>query len=228
MTELQEPAANRTARGTIVLVHGLGRTPRSLWLVALFARQRGYHVIAWGYPSRRGTIDDHAAALDRQLTATLRALPGRVHFVTHSLGALLVRAYLGTVALPALGRVVMLAPPNQGSEVADRLRGSWAFRWMTGPVGQELGTGVDGAAARLPTLAAEVGVIAGDRCVNPLFGRWIGGPNDGKVAVARTRLPGMRDHIVVRAGHTLLPWRPRVIQQVFAFLERGQFLRSRS
>jgi len=218
----------RETSDAIVLVHGLGRTPRSLWLVALVARGRGYRVIAWGYPSRRATIDEHAAAMDRDLTATLRTVPGRVHFVSHSLGGLLLRAYLGTVSLPTLGRVVMLAPPNQGSEVADRLRRWRAFQWMTGPAGQELGTGADGAAARLPTVSADVGVIAGDRCVNPLFGRWIGAPNDGKVAVARTRLDGMRDHLVVRAGHTLLPWRWRVIQQVFAFLETGQFHRHRS
>lgn len=211
-------------RDTVVLVHGLGRTPRSLWLLDVFARQRGYDVIAWGYPSRRGTIAVHAAALDRELSATLRAVPGRVHFVTHSLGGLLLRAYLGAVMLPTLGRVVMLAPPNQGSEVADRLLRSRAFQWFTGPAGQELGTGADGTAARLPMIDAEVGIIAGDRCVNPVFGRWIGEPNDGKVAVSSTRLPGMRDHLIVRSGHTLMPWRSLVIQQVFAFLETGRFL----
>lgn len=216
---------SRAPRDTIVLVHGLGRTPRSLWLLALFARQRGYDVIAWGYPSRRGTIAAHAGALDHELSETLRALPGRVHFVTHSLGGLLLRAYLGAVTLPTLGRVVMLAPPNQGSEVADRLQRWRAFQWITGPVLQELGTSAEGAAARLPMIDAEVGIIAGDRCVNPVFGRWIGSPNDGKVAVNSTRLPGMRDHVIVRSGHTLLPWRSLVIRQVFAFLETGRFVR---
>lgn len=223
-TDSHPPSPAFGTRDTLVLVHGLGRTPRSLWLLARVARRRGYHVIAWRYPSRRGTVAEHAAALDRELTATLRSVPGRAHFVTHSLGGLLIRAYLGAVSLPTLGRVVMLAPPNQGSEVADRLRGWWAFRLVTGPAGQELGTGADGAAARLPTPDAEVGIIAGDRCVNPLFGRWIGGPSDGKVAVRRTLLRGMRDHLVVRSGHTLLPWRRSVIRQVFAFLETGRFL----
>ncbi|HEU4563307.1 MAG TPA: alpha/beta fold hydrolase [Gemmatimonadaceae bacterium] len=213
------------ARDTLVLVHGLARTPRSLWLVARAARRRGYHVIAWGYPSRRGTIAEHAAALDRELTPALRAMPGRVHFVTHSLGGLVVRAYLGAVRLPALGRIVMLAPPNKGSEVADRLRGWRAFRAVMGPAALELGTGADDAASRLPAPEAEVGIIAGDRCINPLFGRWLGGPSDGKVAVRRTRLAGMRDHLVVRSGHTLLPWRRQVISQLFAFLETGSFVR---
>lgn len=180
-------------------------------------------MIAWGYPSRQGTIEAHAAALDRALTATLCAARGRVHFVTHSLGGLLVRAYLGSVVIPNLGRVVMLAPPNQGTEVADRLRGWWPFRVATGPSGQQLGTGPDGVASRLPLIRGEVGIIAGDRSTNPLFDSWIDGASDGKVGVARTRLPGMTDHLVVRAGHTFLPWRPDVVRQVFAFIERGRF-----
>lgn len=224
MTPSPSSHDSRAARDTIVLVHGLGRTSRSLWLLALFARQRGYDVIAWDYPSRRGTIAAHAGALDRDLSATLRARPGRIHFVTHSLGGLLLRAYLGEVSLPTLGRIVMLAPPNNGSEVADRLLCSRAFQWFTGPAGQELKTGVGGAAASLPMIDAEVGIIAGDRCVNPVFGRWIGAPNDGKVSVSSTRLPGMRDHVIVRSGHTLLPWRTQAIRQVFAFLETGRFL----
>lgn len=180
-------------------------------------------MISWGYRSRQGTIEEHATALHQSLTTTLCASSGRVHFVTHSLGGLVVRAYLGAVEIPNLGRIVMLAPPNQGTEVADRLQAWWPFRVATGPAGQQLGTGPDGAASGLPLIDGEVGIIAGDRSTNPLFHRWIDGASDGKVGVARTRLPGMTDHIVVRAGHTFLPWRPAVVRQVFAFIERGRF-----
>lgn len=211
---------------TVVLVHGLGRTHGSMVPLALALRWQGYRVLNWRYPSTRGTIAEHAERLDREHGESLRREPGRVHFVTHSMGGLVVRQWLGTCPMPNAGCVVMLAPPNQGSEVADQLRDWWIFRRATGPAGAQLTTGPEGPTS-LPEPPVPVGVIAGSRAVNPLFSRWIGAPNDGKVAVARTHLPGMADHLVLPLGHTFLPWHPSVIRQVLSFLRSGAFQRAR-
>jgi hypothetical protein len=197
--------------------------------VAWAARRREYAVVNWGYPSRRAPIAAHAAALAGALRALAERSPGPLHLVTHSLGGILVRACLALPAAAAwrhrVGRVVMLAPPNHGSDVAERLRRLRAFRRLVGPAGEELGTGADGVPARLgaPPAGVSVGVIAGARGTSPLFGRWLPRPNDGKVSVASARLPGMADFRVVRRGHTFLMLAPEVHAAVFAFLAHGRF-----
>lgn len=205
-----------------MLVHGLGRTHRSMWAMAWALGRSGYQVINWRYPSTQAPIAELSGRLDRELTARLHAVDGPVHFVTHSMGGIVLRRYLADVALANVGRVVMLAPPNQGSEVVDRLRDWWLFRRATGPAGTELGTGAGGP-AELPGIPVELGIIAGRRPANPIFSRWIEGENDGKVGVARTALAGMSDFLVVDRGHTWLAWQPVVIRQVQAFLAEGRF-----
>ena len=218
------PAGQPTA-GTVVLIHGLGRTNRSMWALEREAKRRGYAAINWRYASTQGTVAEHAASLHRELSTRLQHSPGPVHFVTHSLGGIVLRAYLGRHTLSNIGRVVMLAPPNQGSEVADQLADWWGFQWLLGPAGQELRTDSARGPIRYAPVAAEVGIIAGSRSTNPVFSRWIGGPNDGKVAVARARLDGMRDFLVVPYPHALLAWQREVLQQTFAFLVDGAFTR---
>lgn len=216
-------SGNGTHRGAVVLLHGLGRTRRSMEPLARAARRRGYLAFNHAYPSRRHGVDALAAGVRQALWPALSRLPGPVHFVTHSLGGLLVRAALAAEPLPTLGRVVMLCPPNGGSEVADRLRGGLLYRWFLGPAGQELGTDPTGAPARLGPPAFETGVIAGCRSVEPHLARYIPGPSDGKVAVARTRLEGMRDFLVVERSHPFAMRAPEVIEAVFRFLEEGKF-----
>jgi len=208
---------------TVILLHGLGRTRWSFWRVEQTLRQDGYHVINLTYPSREQSVEAIAENYLAPLIAAQQTAP-RLHFVTHSLGSIVLRRYLQDHPVPNLGRVVMLAPPNAGSEVADRLQPTWFYRTVNGPAGQQLGTnGLPGKLDAWPGAAGQLGIIAGDRSLNPLFSLWLPGPNDGKVTVASARLAGMTDFLTVHSSHTWLAWRRAVIRQIEAFLRAGRF-----
>ena len=210
---------------TVILLHGLGRTRWSFWRLEQTLRQDGYHVVNLSYPSRKKSIedlarDDLAPLVAAQKTAT------KLHFVTHSLGGILLRCYLRDHPIPNLGRVVMLAPPNAGSELVDGLKPMWLYRTINGPAGQQLGTaGLPRVLGPWPAGAGELGIIAGDFSFNPLFSAQLSGPNDGKITVVSTRLAGMSDFLTVPCSHTWLLWRAPVIAQVRAFLAHGRFPR---
>lgn len=204
-------------RETIVLLHGLNRTAMSMIPIAVAARRRGYRVINWHYPSKRRSIAGHVETFARKVAPRL-ASPPRVHFITHSLGGIIVRHFLAAHPLANLGRVVMLAPPNGGSEVADML--GHALGGFMKPL-RELGTD---AAIAFPAADYPVAVIAGSRSHIPLFARWMNRvPNDGVVSVERTKLENMTDFVVLPRTHTFLPWAPDAIRHAMAFIERGRF-----
>ena len=140
------------------------------------------------------------------------------------MGGILLRAYLAETSLVELGRTVMLSPPNQGSELVDRLCPSAWFRLLFGPAGCQLGTGANDLPARLGPAAFPLGIITGNR---PAIGlsRFFPGPSDGKVAVARAQLPGMADFLVLPYGHALIMRHRPVQEQVACFLETGRFKR---
>ena len=213
------------ARDTVILVHGLGRTRLSMWPLARRLARAGYSVVSWGYPSRRLSIAAIAARLRAELDRRLAECRGRVHLVTHSLGGIVARAALAGGASPDIGRVVMLGPPNRGSELVDRLRALAGFRLVAGVAGLELGTDPASTPNRLGPVAFECGVIVGARPIDPFLSRLIPGDNDGKVSVDRARVDGMRDFLVVPHGHTFIMWSAAVARQVVHFLERGKFAR---
>lgn len=220
------PVAAQTPE-TVVLLHGLGLGGWAMKRIEHALEREGYRVINVSYPSRSLPLDRIAAEWIPNLLARHQAAEApRLHFVTHSMGGIALRAYLRRHTPANLGRVVMIAPPNHGTRLVDRIGDWWAFRLFTGVNGHQLGTGPASAWAPLGpwTSPAPLGIIAGDRTLNPLFSSWIGPePNDGKVSVASTRLDGMTAHLVMPYSHTWLQYHTPVINEVRAFLRSGQF-----
>ncbi len=211
------------APSTVILLHGLGRTARSMRPLARRLEDEGFRTVNRGYPSTCHPIAELAERHVRPLVERAREESGAVHFVTHSLGGILVRAYAARHGLPAGSRAVMLAPPNRGSAAADLVRDRWPFRWWCGPALRELGLGPESVPLALPPAGFEAGVIAGSRVIFPWFNRAHGGPNDGTVAVERARLDGMADFLVLPLGHTFPMRSAAVARHTLHFLRHGRF-----
>jgi triacylglycerol lipase len=221
---MDSPHPTPTNGDYVILLHGLGRSATSMKRLEWSLTRQGYRVINVSYPSTRQSIADSATiSLGRILKDRVHEPDARIHFVTHSLGGIVLRQYLAQNQIPNLGRTVMLAPPNQGSELADKLKRNWLYRSFTGPTGQELGTDAAARPLQLGPANFELGIIAGNRSLNPFFSAAIPGPDDGKVEVARTWLDGASDFLVVPHSHTWLAWRCDVIAAVTHFLRAGSF-----
>ncbi|MGB5198983.1 MAG: alpha/beta fold hydrolase [Sedimenticolaceae bacterium] len=212
------------ARPWVVLLHGMARSSASMSPLAGDLRRAGYQIRNVGYPTRSHDI---ARLVERYVRPAVQSCGerGAVHVVTHSLGGILIRFYLQAAALPGGSRIVMLAPPNHGSEVVDHVRHWLPYRWLMGQVGQQLGTGPDSIVNQLGPIKAEIGVIAARRSLQPWFSPLFSGENDGAVSVASARLAEMRDFIVVDSSHTLLMFSREVRRQIREFLAHGRFLR---
>jgi len=208
----------------VVLLHGLARTASSMDDMEIALRANGYDVVNMDYPSREHKIEQLAATVIPESIASCKNhSPGKIHFVTHSLGGILVRYYLAHNSMDNLGRVVMLSPPNQGSEVVDKLKDMPGFYLINGPAGQQLGTDDASIPNNLPPVDYEVGVITGDETINFILSTLIPGDDDGKVSIERAKVPGMLDFLIVHHSHPLIMEADDVITQTLAFLRDGKF-----
>jgi triacylglycerol lipase len=216
--------ASTSGKEAVVLLHGLVRSDRSMTKTAAALTTAGYDVINVDYASTKAPIDKLAAeAIDPALAEPKARQATRVHFVTHSMGGILVRQYLKAHPIERLGRVVMLGPPNQGSEIVDKLGDSWIFSAINGPAGRQLGTKPDSLPNQLGPVDFDLGVIAGDRSINWINSLFITGADDGKVSVERTKVNGMKAHLVLHATHPYLMKNSRAIRETIHFLREGKF-----
>lgn len=208
----------------VILLHGLGRTSRSMNKLEKSLSFEGYKVINLNYPSSKHPIEFLSEEiLSKAIEQCQERFPSRIHFVTHSLGGIIVRYYLNHHELSNLGRVVMLSPPNQGSELVDRLKKSFIYRKINGPAGQQLGTDKDSLPLNLGPVNFELGVITGKRSFNLLNSMIIPGPDDGSVSVERAKVAGMKDFLVLPSSHTFIVKSRDAIEQVIYFLKYGIF-----
>jgi len=209
----------------VILLHGLSRTDFSMFRLERALVSSGYLVANIHYDSREHLVEDLAdLAIEEGLQNCREQQARRIHFTTHSLGGILVRYYMQSNKIPELGRVVMLAPPNQGSEIIDVLSRMPGFELFSGEPARQLGTGPNSLVNNLPAVNFEVGVIAGNRSISPFFSLALPDRDDGKVSVESTKVEGMRDFIEVPYSHTFIMQRDEVIDQVKYFLRNGRFV----
>jgi hypothetical protein len=177
------------------------------------------------YPSRDYAIEELATMAVEEGVDMCRAHDGvaRIHFVTHSLGGILVRQYLSVKTIDELGRVVMLGPPNQGSGAVDELVDVPGFDWINGPAGRQLGKGEESVPLKLGPVDFELGVIAGSLTIDPITSAVLDDPDDGRVSVVDTRVEGMDDFVVVEHSHAFMMRMQRPIDLTIEFLRNGSF-----
>jgi pimeloyl-ACP methyl ester carboxylesterase len=219
--ERTSDARGAADKETVVLLHGLGRSEAAMWLLASRIETAGFDVVRIGYDSLGDPPERILATVSRQIDACCKASPNPVHFVGHSLGGLIIRAYLAENELRTPGRVVLIATPNAGTPLVDAYRDSW---WMdlAGPTAKSLGTDPDSFPNSLPAADYPLGVIAGVR--DARFVDLIPGDDDGLVPLESTKVTGMVDFTIVEANHLLLRYSQEVARQTIAFLRTGEFL----
>jgi len=210
----------------VVLLHGLARSSRSFSAMENSLVETGYHVVNIDYPSRKQSIEMLAERYVTKAIEKCQSLrPKKIHFVTHSMGGILVRYYLANQLLDNLGHVVMLSPPNQGSEVVDKLGDFPGFYVFNGPAGQQLGTSVESLPNKLGPVDYSVGIITGNKSINLILSTLIPGDDDGKVSVERAKVAGMSDYLIVPHTHPMIMLSEEVIRQTIYYLQSGKFFR---
>ena len=223
---VKEPSDDNIKGECVVLLHGLSRTYRSMNGMQAALTDAGYHTVNLNYPSTKKNIESIAGEdFPQALDKCSEFNPAAVHFVTHSLGGIVIRQAFSNKRPVNLGRVVMLSPPNRGSAVADKLKDCWFYIWLNGPAGQQLSTAADSVPNQLGRVDYSVGVITGDR--HAFFDAWfsflIPGRDDGKVSVERAKVDGMRDFLVVHESHPFIMNSDYVMAETVYFLSKGTF-----
>ncbi len=208
----------------VVLLHGLARSSNSMHKLGRYFSEQGYKVLNIKYPSRKHQIPELAKIVRKEVTSKTSDAE-KIHFITHSLGGIILRYIQEDDPLPNLARVIMLSPPNQGSEVVDVLGDMWAFSCINGPAGKQLGTDKDGICQKLGKVDFELGVITGDRSINWINSLMIPGKDDGKVSIESAKVDGMQDFLVIHVSHPFIMKKKKVMTQCLYFLDEGKFKR---
>lgn len=211
------------AKDHVVLLHGLCRSPKSMNKMEKSLGEHDYTVHNMGYDSRKSNIETLAKDV-RQRIIKETAGATHIHFVTHSMGGILVRQIQATDPIENISRVVMLSPPNQGSEVTDRIGHWWLYKKINGPAGQQLGTEGESLVKQLGPINFDCGVITGDRSINWINSLMITGSDDGKVSTTSSQVEGVAAHKVVHVTHPMIMKRGIVIDNVIEYFKHGHFI----
>ena len=209
----------------VILLHGLGRSSYSMSAIAQALSRDDYVVVNYSYPSRQKSIEVLAEeVVGKNIAECRQAGATRIDFVTHTMGGILVRQYLQSHTVPEIKRIVMLGPPNHGSEISSRYRQQYWYRWFTGQAGQQLHAGADSLPNQLkPLSGVEIGIIAGSKSADPWFSAHLPAPHNGNVSVASIQLPEMQDFMILPYTHTFMMRSDVVIAQIRTFLKQGAF-----
>jgi triacylglycerol lipase len=209
----------------VVLLHGLNRSWRAMRPMAEALHDAGFTTANVDYPSQAGSVENIAPiAVGTGLERCRSIGATKIHFVTHSLGGILLRYQNKHTPIPDLGRVVMLGPPNQGSEIIDKTRDWPGFEMFSGDAGAQLGTDTESMPVKLGPVDFELGVIAGTGTINLISSAMLPEPNDGKVSVASTQIDGMNDFLIVGNSHRYITRSDVVFRNTESFLKSGKFI----
>ncbi len=221
-------SAEEENREFVVLLHGLSRTSRSMRPIKKALEKNGFSTFNLNYPSRKKPIEELSEFVLEKINRNFSDTPVHtLHFVTHSMGGIILRQIMKLSPLPNLGRVVMLGPPNQGSEIIDRLGPFKLIPLINGPACLQLGTSSDGFIQSLGPVKFDLGVIAGNRSINPFLSFLIPGVDDGKVSVERTKVEGMNDFLEVPRSHSFMMGNQTIQKETIYFLKNGHFSKNK-
>lgn len=211
-------------KSCVVLLHGLARTSDSMLDMQAQLEKEGYLVANIDYPSREFSVAELAElAVPQGVDQCKEQGSDSIAFVTHSMGGILVRQYLSEQSIDNLSRVVMLAPPNKGSEVVDELRDVPGFDILNGPAGLQLGTDKSSVPNTLGAVDFELGIIAGTRSINLILSTYLPNPDDGKVSVESAKVEGMCAFLTAPVSHPFIMQDSDVIAEVIHYLDTGTF-----
>lgn len=186
--------------------------------------REGYAVVNRSYPSTSLTIQESGEFLRRRIERRLAADPdAEVSIVTHSMGGLLARYYLTHYPPENFNALVMIAPPNQNADKAERFKDFFFYRWLYGEPGQQLATGLDELQRLLGVPEQRFGIIAGGTGDENGFTPTIPGDDDGTLSVESTKLEGAADFILLRYSHAFIMRKRETADQVIHFLRHGEF-----
>jgi len=202
---------------TVVLVHGMGRTRVSMSLLKTRLEKARYTVVNFPYSPHNESLDTITDNLQKFVQDNVQTK--QYHLIGHSLGNIIIRNAFKHSLKPGLGRIVMLAPPNNPAYLAGLLKENRLYRWFSGDSGQKLSSPEFYATLPVPTV--EFGVIAGDRGQKLTFEE----PNDGIVTVESTKLCGMKDWILLHHTHTFMMNSGDTAEQCVHFLQTGNFIK---
>lgn len=208
----------------VVLVHGLWRSGFAMRSIADDLEDYGFHTVRIDYPSTEMEIPQLAEAfISDGVEQCQQAGAKNIHLVTHSMGGILARQYLQNHTLPQGSRVVMLSPPNQGSDLSKKFSSNSWYRWLVGPAGASLTQNDNGIINQLLEVDEPIGVIAAYRNWSLWPESWLPSPNDGTVSVKNMMLKEMDDVILVKSGHATMRYKEEIHHQIRHFIKTGGF-----